>query len=157
MMRRLDVLKKTEITVGIHGKDERRDGGTGEVNNVAVGAIHEFGAPSAGVPKRSWLRSTIDKNHDAILDEMDGVIDAVAQGGRPSTLVRELGLQVVEVVREGIRSGIAPPLSEATVKRRRGKLSGGRPANKRFGARETPLIDTGQMIQSIKAVVGRAN
>ena len=155
MTKRLATLATLDITVGIHGEDTRRDGGDGSVNNVAIGAIHEFGAPSVGVPKRSWLRSAIDKHQSAILDEMDGVVDAVAQGAQPMAQVKALGLQVVEVVREGIRSGINPPLSERMVERRRAKLSGGKPANKRFGAKETPLIDTGQLIQSIKAQVER--
>ena len=84
-----------------------------------------------------------------------GTANGTCKGAQPMAQAKALGLQVVEVVREGIRSGINPPLSERTVERRRPKLSGGKPANKRFGAKETPLIDTGQLIQSIKAQVER--
>lgn len=149
MLARLRRLERLDITVGIHGSDSQRDG---SASNATIGAVHEFGDPARKIPKRSWLRSTLDRERGAILDEMDNAIDDVAQGANPQARATEIGLLVVEEVREGIRRGIKPPLSEMTLERRRDKR-GSKPANESFGERETPLIDTGQMIQSIKAVV----
>ena len=45
-------------TVGLH-RDSKG-------NAVSIGAVHEFGAPRAGIPKRSFLRSTYKKQKAAI-------------------------------------------------------------------------------------------
>lgn len=42
--------KGDTATVGLH-----RDS---KANVVSIGAVHEFGAPRAGIPKRSFIRST---------------------------------------------------------------------------------------------------
>lgn len=45
-------------TVGLH-RDSKG-------NAVSIGAVHEFGAPRAGIPKRSFLRSTYGKQERTI-------------------------------------------------------------------------------------------
>lgn len=149
LLARLGELPKLRLTVGVHGVD---DGALDDRSNVHVAATHEFGNPARRIPKRSWLRAGIDQNRSEILAEMDGVIDRVAQGAQARAEVQALGLQVVEVLRERMRVGINPPLSPATVERRKARS---RKLNDRWSGKFTPLIDTGQLIQSIKAYVAR--
>ena len=144
MMRRLDKLGRLEITVGVHGKDAQRDDGE---SNVAVAATHEFGAPhrSPPIPERSFLRSTFDSQREDILDDMATVADKALQGSSPIREARILGIETAERVRETIRQGISPALRPMTLERRKAKGS--------KGENETPLIDTGQLIQSIQSEV----
>lgn len=153
LLARLGELPKLRLTVGVHGADKRRDpvGDSTSIGNVGIAAVHEFGAPSVGVPQRSFIRSTIDRQKSAILDEMDGVVDRVAQGADARAEVQGLGLQIVEEIRETIRSGIAPPLAESTAGRRTRPAPGA--GAKEYAGKQTPLIDTGQLIQSVKGYV----
>lgn len=156
LLARLGELPKLRLTVGVHGTDKRRDPSAGDassIGNVGIAAVHEFGAPSVGVPQRSFIRSTLDRIRSDVLDEMDGVVDRVAQGARPRAEVTGLGLQIVEEIRETIRTGIAPPLAESTLKRRTKPARGA--ANPAWAGKQTPLIDTGQLIQSVKGYVSR--
>ena len=57
----MSITSKTKgdvSTVGLH-RDSKG-------NAVSIGAVHEFGAPRAGIPKRSFLRTTHAKQKDAI-------------------------------------------------------------------------------------------
>lgn len=150
--RELARLARVEITVGVHGEDGKRDDG-GRLTNVQVAAVHEFGAPAQNIPERSFLRSTMDREKAQILDDMSDAVDHVLQGAPLKQEVERVGIYTEIRVRETIRKGIDPPLSPMTVEKRRAKLSGGKPDNNRFGTRETPLIDTGQLIQSIASKV----
>ena len=151
-----DLIKKMKqfdgasVLVGIQGDAKPRDG-KGRLANAEIGAIHEFGAPSRGIPERSFLRSTLDGQRESIVGDMRDAFDRALRG---DATVRQaidgLGLQVEARVKETIRKGIKPGLNDATIKRRRAKLKGGKAANKVFTG-ETPLIDTGQLIQSITA------
>jgi len=57
----MSITSKTKgdvSTVGLH-RDSKG-------NAVSIGAVHEFGAPRAGIPKRSFLRTTYTKQKSAI-------------------------------------------------------------------------------------------
>jgi phage gpG-like protein len=124
---------KPNVKVGVFGDSAKaRDDG---IDTVKLAAIHEFGAPSVGVPERSYIRSTYDANKA----KYDATLDKVLKGvliGRFSvyTGLGILGAQMHADVLATIRAHIAPPLKPATI-RRKGST--------------TPLIDTGQLVASI--------
>jgi len=151
LARSVKQLRRTEITVGVHGEDASRPGE--RFNNVQIAAVHEYGAPERGIPQRSFIGSTMDAQQAQILDDMNDAVDQVLQGQPIQSAVERVGIYTEERVRETIRAGIKPALSPATIERRRAKLKGGAPSNDRFGTKETPLIDTGQLIQSVSSVV----
>lgn len=54
----------------------------GMVENILVGAVHEFGAPARNIPERSWLRSAFDNNrrdiHRLVMLEYQRVIQGTS-------------------------------------------------------------------------------
>lgn len=68
----MSITSKTKgdtSTVGLH-RDSKG-------NAVSIGAVHEFGAPRAGIPKRSFLRSTYTKQKTAV----ENIIKVVFEKG----------------------------------------------------------------------------
>lgn len=124
------------VEVGILGENREREDGV--FGNVELGATHEFGGGNA--PERSFLRATVDERVNAYRRFLGRIGRQYVDG--KMTLARGLGLlglKVVADVRKRITDGISPPLEDATKKR---KEVGGK-------AGDTPLVDTGQLINSI--------
>lgn len=117
------------VAVGIQGSDATKDHGGATMAEIA--AVHEFGL--GHVPERSFIRAWVDENRAAIetrlrntaIEVQAGRIDA--QGG-----LNRFGVWAVGQIRSRILAGIEPAL-----KYREG----------------TPLVDTGQLISSITALV----
>ena len=108
----------------------------GGITNVALGAIHEFGAPSVGVPSRSFIRATYDRNrgrYEKLLRE--GAERGLKGRFRdPKALVFQAGEELRADIIDRIDSGIGPPLKPATIARKGDSL---------------PLVDTGVMRNAI--------
>lgn len=127
-----------EARVGIQGAEAEteREGG---VTNALIGATHEFGAPEVGVPERSHFRSTFDENQQRYQRQLDRAATEMLDGVPLRRAVRVLGEEYRADVIETIRSGIAPQLAPSTVAKK--------------GGEATPLLDTMQYLNSIRAVV----
>jgi len=147
----LETLDGMYVTVGVHGEDGEREGE--RLTNVQVATVQEFGDPSRNIPERSFIRSTIDGERPAILDDMNDAMDRSIEFGNVLREMKRVGIYTEKRIRETIRRGIAPILSSQTLEKRRSKLKNGKPSNGKFGNTETPLIDTGQLIQSIASQV----
>lgn len=145
IQREVAKLRGAVVTVGIHGDDAGRDGGT--LTNPQIGAIHEFG--SGRIPERSFLRSTVDGS-DLIATTAEQSASDVAHGkASADKAANRLGVVAVGAVKRTIQSRIPPPLSQQTLERRAAKgAHGGGLAS--MGGAATPLIDSGQLIQSIQ-------
>jgi len=145
LMQRLRGLAASSrrVRVGIlsDAPKKEREGATGKLSLAEVAALHEFGAPEAGIPQRSFIRATLDERKADIERLLVAVATRVAKG----ELTEEQGLQQVGAkvagwVKARIAQGIAPALAESTVAAK---------------GSSTPLIDTGQLRSSIThAVVG---
>lgn len=131
----------------------------GEEFTVArLAAVHEFGAEiqvgdrTITIPERSFIRAPWAAKRDDYLALLKKAAFAVMRRKiKPSEFPRYLGLlglQMVADMQAHIRAGIAPPLAASTLARR-AKGSGS-------GARAIPLLDTGQLINSLshQVVVG---
>jgi hypothetical protein len=149
IMREIKRLDNAFVTVGIHGdKAQRKDDNE---TNPEIGAKHEFG--SGNIPERSFLRSTIDGNKD-LQEEMEQLSAAVARGQiRARVAAERLGLSAVDKVKRKIQAKIPPPLSPETIAKRAEKGAHGGGVGS-MGGSTTPLIDSGQLIQSIQFKVG---
>jgi hypothetical protein len=143
-------MKKLEskpyVKIGVQGADAskdkkvRNDDGTitdvSGITVVDIATFHEFGY---GVPERSFLRATIDQNRDkyyAIVKELKNEIFAGKMTTENASKI--LGEKIKSDCQQRITDGIDPPLSSETI------------ANK---GSSVPLIDTGQLRQSITYVV----
>jgi hypothetical protein len=137
-LRRARGFSGMKAMVGIQGPAAtaaRSDG----LTNVELASIHEFGAPKAGVPQRSFLRSTFDENRRLYEKELERIAGASLSGAEIEGELRLLGEQYRSDVIDKIHSNIPPPLSDATIARK--------------GGEATALINTRQMLGSISVVV----
>lgn len=109
---------------------------------VQVAAVHEYGAPDAGIPQRSFLRAPFTRNA-AVLEvriavEMRGALD----GKRTAAQALErVGIAAVNISRGAFRSrgdGDWPALKPGTVRRKR---------------TDAPLVHTGTLRGAITYVV----
>ena len=126
------------VTVGVHGEDDGRK--DGQIGNVELMAVHEFGSERAGIPERSVIRLTIDKN----LTKYRRLIHAVGQRVYRTQLTTKQGLEIIGLkVAADMRStmdhtpGSWPALQPSTI------------AGRQFGGTK-PLIDRGELKKSIK-------
>jgi hypothetical protein len=124
--------KDAQVVVGILGKNAPR--GDGELDNVALGLIHEFGL---GVPERSFLRRTFDRRKEQWTKLARRLIKLVAADKLEiGQALRLLGERMKADVKGTITAGagIPPPLAPATV---------------RAKGSARPLVDTGRLVGSI--------
>jgi hypothetical protein len=130
------------VKVGVLGTGQGAP--PGELTMPELAAIHEFGAPRAAIPERSFLRATADAKRREWLALLErGLRAALAER---LTVEQAFGLtaqravaDIVARIRSG--AGIPPPLQPATV-RRKGSTR--------------PLVDTGRLVQSISYSIKRS-
>jgi len=108
-----------------------------ELSQAELAAIHEFGAPRAGIPERSFLRATADLKRVEWMALFERALRLVVAGRL--TLDQAMGLvgqqavaDIVARIREG--AGIPPPLKPATIAAK---------------GSDRPLVDTGRLVQAI--------
>ena len=127
--------QRPHVKVGLLGKNDNRP--DGELGNVEIGAVHEFGAPAEGIPKRSFLRATADEQRQ----NWGNLGQTLARGlvNGKITVDKALGVlgeRAVADIRLKVTdgAGIPPPNAPETVERK---------------GSDRPLIDTGRMLQSL--------
>lgn len=105
---------------------------------VATKAVaHEFG--TARIPARPFMRPTVAEKKRPWLDQLARGSKAILRGeATPRGVLEGVALRAAGDVAKAIQGVSAPPLSPKTIRR------------KGF---EKPLVDTGQMIQSVTGVV----
>jgi hypothetical protein len=134
-------IKGTHTKVGVQSDTKREafgDDDLGDLSDmVTVAAVHEFGAPRKGIPQRSFLRSTFDLHQKDLQNVMAAEKDKILLGGTIEDSLDRIGLLHTAQVQARIRSNIPPPLADATVEAKGSSRA---------------LIDTGQLVQSIRHI-----
>lgn len=151
LLRRMrDASRGYQVRVGVMGSEAAANKTTEDPEGnkktlaltvVDIAAIHEFGAPSVRIPKRSWLRDWVDTNQKKI----EGWIKTtcrkiVLDNVQPNEQWNRLGLKLQSSIQGRIEAGIPPAISDTTEKLRGPGI---------------PLIHTGQFKSSITYVVER--
>jgi hypothetical protein len=107
----------------------------GEMTLAQVAAIHEFGSPEHGIPERSFLRAGITKSLPELKAFSANAIRRVANGGYTvRNALRHLGALAASKVQMEIVNGTFVPNAPSTIKAK---------------GSSKPLIDSGQLRQSI--------
>ena len=101
-----------------------------------VAAIHEFGAPGAGIPERSFLRSTMDQNVEKYAKALERALTDIADGKGDDVerVLAQLGAKAEGDIKLKIRNLRTPPNAPSTIRQK---------------GSSNPLIDTGQMRQAV--------
>ena len=143
LVKRLRALAKStrRVKVGIlsDAPKKARKGSAGKLSLLEVAIVHEFGAPAANIPQRSFIRATIDERAADIARLQRVVAQRVAMGEITEEQgLAQIGAKVAGWIKARIADGIAPPLAESTVRRKKSTK---------------PLVDTGQLRSAITHAV----
>ena len=135
---------KHAVQVGIFGNKNQRNSGK-SMTNAKLGAIHEYGSYSGGIPARSFLRMPLNlKSKEILKAALVGAKELLAKGQKV-TLLKRLGIACEAAVDQAFGSrgfGRWPADSPETVRRKRN-----------HGSDNSPLIDTSQLRRSIDSRV----
>lgn len=135
LKKRAQTLDLTSVKVGVPGSLNNPDG----TSLAMIAAVHEFGNPAKGIPERSFLRGSILTNRKKYIAASKKLSFRVLSGDTTATQVYGLlGQAASDDVKQFIREGDFVPNAAATVRRK---------------GSSKPLIDTGQLRQSITYVV----
>jgi len=130
------------------GKTKWRIGATGEhaggISNHELLAIHEFGTSDKRIPARMPIRSVIrDQQKMALVSKVlvRTIENAYGDNGKLNVAIAKdaVANTLKQLVQNGIRQGLKPPLAESTLLRKQ-----------KLGYSSLPLIATGQLINSIE-------
>lgn len=116
----------------------------GLISMAELAAIHEFGAPAANIPERSFIRRTFtEEEGKAELRKITfGLAQNIVNDKMSLTQALEaLGVWGANAVRRRVKMGLWPPLRPQTVKRK---------------GSSAPLVDTGQLINSVTHKVAKS-
>ena len=130
------------VRVGVLEEATKTESGEGETRApltlLEVAALHEFGAPGAGIPQRSFIRAGVDENLERIQTIQRTLGRQVLGGIELPVALDRLGAKVAAMLQNRISAGIEPPNSPETIERK---------------GSSKPLVDTGQLKASITWLV----
>jgi hypothetical protein len=127
-------LDGAHTRVGVQEGEIREDG----KDLVIVAAVNEFGAPKANIPERSFIRSTVDEERPAVNRIKEGIVRKATTGH--VSIRQELAL-----LGEFAQSKIQRKIIDL-------KIPGNADSTKKKKGSDNPLVDQGQLHQSIRHV-----
>ena len=136
----IDLMQKSYVTIGFQEETKTKDEmkGTrkkrGGVSMASIAAMNEFG--TTHIPARPFMTTSFDENKQRINNAIANEYDKIVLGD--STVKKSLnliGLEMTRLIQMKIRSIYYPPNSPATIKAK---------------GSSKPLIDFGQMVQSVR-------
>ncbi len=128
----IEQLQSKRVEVGILGSGETYDNGA---SVLLIAQVHEFGAPSVGIPERSFLRAYFDENEKTIYNEMESLfMQTIDNLNSASSFYEYLGEYLVGEIKDYIVKLKSPPLKASTIKKK---------------GSSNPLVDTGRLVDSI--------
>lgn len=130
----LGKLANLEVQVGF------QDGSTNEEGTslAEIAAYNELGTST--IPARPFMKQSFENHEKELQSACDEVNKVLSEGGTTEMALEELGVFSKGLIQEEIVSGNFAPNSPATIAAK---------------GSSTPLIDTGQMRQSVNYVIKR--
>ncbi|MGI4851701.1 MAG: hypothetical protein ACRYGR_07145 [Janthinobacterium lividum] len=163
VLRRVRDLTNKRVLIGIPQSADARDDGS-PVGNAVRGYINEFGDPERNIPARPFLIPGVAAVQDKSIARLKKAGEAALLGGDPQPEMMKAGLGAQGSVKSIIEAGIAPALSERTLRGRIASRKTGHVGseqelkNRAAGLAPStdlskPLIDTGELLNSILYVI----
>jgi len=110
---------------------------------IKIGIQHEFGDPRLGLPRRSFVRATVDENQREIFSLQRSVVRRVLVPGFSARReMGHIGRSVKNMIKAKIMSGRFAPLRPATIRKK---------------GHSRPLIETKQLFKTIQHKVLRSS
>lgn len=141
-----DVIKEAlkdnyKTRVGILGSkgSEQRDG----LTNAEIGAIHEFGSLTRGIPRRSFLKNPLEDNIMKWVKNNADTYKNLMEKGNLKKWYVALGFEAEKIIDNAFSSGYDwEPLKQSTIDKK---------------GSDKILIDTGELRRAISSKVMNAN
>ena len=157
LLKRCNEMKGLVAKVGIQGdKAAAKHGEGGDLTNAEIAAVHEFSGPADKPPGRPFIRPIYDNDPAKWQGEIAKACSEVVAGKSAQGALRKLGEDYRKEVIARMQAGIAPPLAESTINRRKGQNTQGKrdKIEKKGGSLDvTPLIDSGTLLGAISVDV----
>lgn len=142
-------VARTRVYIGVPGSTSRRGGSNnplnpnaqGAISNATLGYIHEYGSPARNIPARPFLVPGVDRAKGRLLAVLHARLQKAVDTGNEGEVrnaYETVGIAGAGEVQGYMTSGTFAPLSARTIARKKSSR---------------PLIDTGQLRQSITYVV----
>jgi hypothetical protein len=136
IQKELQILKKGSTKVGLQSGEPVE--GEPMLTMAELGSIHEFGTKDGDIPARPFMSTTFDDNKKNLNNFIAALTSKVMQGNMPAKqAVALLGEWYEAKIKSKINSIRFPPNAPTTIARK---------------GSSKPLIDTGQMRNSIRHV-----
>lgn len=132
-------VENQAVNVGFPSDAQHRSEDGQVFNTAQIAAVHEFGSPDNGIPERSFMRSSIAENRQAYVALNRLSLRKILEGKMTFIdALNLLGNKAAGDVKMKIRNGPFEGLKQTTIDRK---------------GSSKPLIDSGQMRQSVTYVV----
>jgi hypothetical protein len=159
-------LVENEVLVGVpDDTTDRRDDDT-PLTNAALAYIHDNGMPEQNIPARPFMIPGMTEAESDVADQLAGAACAALRAQGPGEVEKRqhrAGAVAVTAIKRKLNEGIPPPLKDSTLRDRLRRhpdrfgeswelawRGAGAPAGTELAK---PLIDTGEMRNSIKYVI----
>ena len=140
-------IKRSYVKIGVQQGETRKDEEGETSSMVVVAAVNEFGAPSRNIPERPFMRTTFDTKKEQLATMQRALLSKLVTGEMYiEQALGLLGLEYTRQVQNTIDKWTTPPNAPSTQKAKGAKVGPGVMVN-------NPLVDTSQLIQSIRHVV----
>ena len=137
-----------------------------EITNAQIAYNNDNGSPATNLPARPFMKPGIKRVRDRIARRMGkGIKDILKSGQDADVSLMSVGLMAQSSIRAVINAGIAPALSERTLKARVASKKGAKGARMELESRAEgnpagmeyakPLVWSGQLRNSINFVIRR--
>ncbi len=138
----IQVLTQHEVLIGIPHGETRSDA---DMTNAQLGYLHESGSPAMNLPARPFLVPGVEAVNDLTAKQLTKAAEESLKGNLAGVnrFLHIAGMTAQNSVRRYITTAAFTPLSQATINAR---LRAGK-------TRTKPLIDTGQLRNSITYVI----
>jgi hypothetical protein len=136
---RIGSLNGVVVTVGVQGTGATTATGDATPSElVVIATANEFGTST--IPPRPFLRTALKRGRRKWTNGLDAAVRAMAADDRPKAIrvLRQVGLVMVGDTQATLRGGPWVDNAPSTIARK---------------GSSQPLIDTGQLVQSIRAQV----
>ena len=134
----LKKISKVDLLVGVPQEETQREAGSKSITNAELMFIHTNGSPAKNIPPRPTIEPTINENKARITKMFsEGVKNALSKDGSTKD-IEKLGIWLTNKIKAKFGSDELAPNSPATIAKKKS---------------DRPLIDTGQLRNSITYVI----
>ena len=132
-------FSKLDLLVGVPQEKTEREGNNEPITNAELMFIHTNGSPIKNIPKRPTIEPTIEENKERISEMFNKTVNKILNNkGDGRADLEKIGIWTVNKIKAKFGSDELAPNAPSTIAQK---------------GSDRPLIDTGQLRNSITYVV----